>query len=145
MSLINTPGLTHLEEVSILLNKIQAELAALRQEISIPTLERNQPPLFTTADGVKIYDPSTVVYVNVLLVFPGKPSVLSGIFAEELAKSVYDYPGTKLWRVYSTPEAAEKGYEAWLLEQPVLTGYDLFKWKDGANLSELIKSKLPKP
>lgn len=85
--------------------------------------------VLTTEDGVECYNSlDTLLWIN------------EGVIVSSPASYILKQGG----KAYSTREAAEKAYECWLLSQPVLSGYDAFKWQDGANLSDLIKDKIAK-
>lgn len=97
-----------------------------------PTMERQ--PLFTTADGVAIYEgDKAFTYYN-------------GNIFEWDAKEA-NSPGFPL-HAYSTREAAEKAYDEWLRIQPVLTLQDVdgvtMKAEHWLKLKELVKDKIAK-
>lgn len=88
-------------------------------------------PIFTTTDGVEVSLNSTVYKYSTTT---GTP-YMQTLFAS--TQTPY----------YSTREAAEKAYNAWLAEQPVLSLNDLSRFIDigpYCELEELVKDKIAK-
>lgn len=89
-------------------------------------MKANQPPIYTSADGVDIYEGGTVYFWF----------VTSHEIVEDKAHK-WDSP----YNHYSTKASAESAYKNWLYDQPVLKLSDV----SGDNftaLVELVKSRL---
>lgn len=93
--------------------------------------------LFTTADGVKLYDNNQIVYS--LSIWGAN---FTGNISEGPAACIADWK-----RAYSTRLAAEKAYNAWLADQPVLSLNDISRFIDigpYCELEALVKDKIAK-
>lgn len=86
-----------------------------------------EDPIFTTADGVEIYDPMKIVYYH------WKNGKIGMRYAQDLIGST----------AYSTWEAAQVAYKKWLQSQRVLTLGDVLECDgDIAKLEEIVKTRL---
>lgn len=90
-------------------------------------------PVFTTADGVEVYEKDTPIY---------KTSAMGWI---EIFHGIPDEG--EQW--YSTPEAALKAYDEWLYTRPVLSIWDFDGCSETgdaltARLKQLVKDKIAK-
>lgn len=93
-------------------------------------------PLFTTADGVPLYDREQLVYD---LSISG--SNYTGRIFEGYAWQIFDWN-----HAYSTREAAEKAFDTWIESQPVLSFKDVSEWDNSPDgwdkLREIVKQKI---
>lgn len=101
-------------------------------------------PLFTTADGVQIFDPGADAFC---LLVSSKNGDLSDTIAKYKSGYVSEWRESERNHIYSTRAAAEKAYNAWLAEQPVLSLNDISRFIDigtYGQLEELVKDKIAK-
>lgn len=104
-------------------------------DIQLSEIEPALKPLFTTADGVDVFEGDKFWYWY----DDGR--------VKEIDTAFHEWQGWTVRR-HSTREAAEKAYSEWLFDQPVLTLSDLeFKGLTGKHWDELkriVKDKIAK-